>query len=377
MIEAPEIDLTYSVTDGNIAVNNLESARRQSWSQFWHDPSRPGIAEYIVEQEQFVAQFVGDLAALDRLDTLVHELDRVDAGSPRTALIHAQVASMAHRFADARSYLTKAAVSRELVAAANRLSLSIDQACGTRLETVFEARRQMATESGRLEDLAPLGALHADLREFEQADQIYQLALLQYQDTSPFAVAWVCLQLGILWGELVPETRPIRAGHWYRKAIDYLPCYVKARVHLAEIYLQSGLTEDAEAILMPAVLTGDPEVSWRLAEVLAALGRFAEAEEQMQAAHSGFEVLLGKHLLAFADHGAEFYSGGGNDVLRAFELANINLANRPTLRAFEKAHATALVAGADDAVSKILTDARKRWGETSAFKLSPLAEYPN
>jgi predicted ATPase len=37
---------------------------------------------------------------------------------------------MEHRFADARRYLTKAAVNPELVAAANRLSLSIDQACG-------------------------------------------------------------------------------------------------------------------------------------------------------------------------------------------------------------------------------------------------------
>ena len=46
--------------------------------QFWRDPLRPGIAECIVEQEQFVAQFVGDLAALDRLDTLVHRLDGVD-----------------------------------------------------------------------------------------------------------------------------------------------------------------------------------------------------------------------------------------------------------------------------------------------------------
>ena len=71
-------------------------------------------------------------------------------GSPRTALINAQVASTAHCFAYARSYLTKAAKSREWVAAANRLSLSIDQACGTKLEAVLEARHRMAAESGPL-----------------------------------------------------------------------------------------------------------------------------------------------------------------------------------------------------------------------------------
>jgi len=74
MIESPEIDLAYSLTDGDIAVNNLESARQRSWSRFWRDPLRPGIAESIVEQEQLIAQFVGDMGALDRLDTLVQHL---------------------------------------------------------------------------------------------------------------------------------------------------------------------------------------------------------------------------------------------------------------------------------------------------------------
>ncbi|MGA8656698.1 MAG: hypothetical protein WB586_11185, partial [Chthoniobacterales bacterium] len=91
MIEAPEVDLVSPVTDGNIAVNNLESARQHSWSRFWRDPLRSGIAEYIVEQEQLTARFVGDLSALDRLEALVKHLDRTDAESPRTALIQAQV----------------------------------------------------------------------------------------------------------------------------------------------------------------------------------------------------------------------------------------------------------------------------------------------
>ena len=209
MIEAPEVDLVLPVTDGDIAVNNLESARQQSWSRFWRDPLRPGIAEYIVEQEQLTAQFVGDLSALDRLETLVKHLDRTDAESPRTALIHAQVASMAHRFADARSYLAKAAIGGESSDTANRLSLSIDQACGIKLESVLEARTRMAAQSGRLEDLVPLGAMHADLRHFDEADRIYQRAIREYRDVSPFAVAWVCFHLGVLWGELVPKpSRP-------------------------------------------------------------------------------------------------------------------------------------------------------------------------
>ena len=373
MIEAAELELAHPLTDGAIAANNLESARQQSWSRFWHDPQRPGIAESIVVQEQFTAQYVGDLSSLERLDALVRQLDRAGADEMRTALIRAQVASMGHRFAEARDYLAQAEAHGAPQADINRLMLSIDQACGTGLESVLEARRKMAVESERLEDLVPLGGLLADLREFEEADSVYRRALSGYQDVSPFAVAWVCFQLGALWGELVAEPQTERAARWYQKAIEYLPCYVKARVHLSEIYLESGNVADAEALLIPAVSSGDPEVNWRLADVLAAMGRATESETQMQVARAGFETLLDKYLLAFADHGAEFYSGSGNDSRRAFELAMVNLANRPTLRAFEQACETAVGAGETQAASELLISARKRWGGTYGFGLSELA----
>lgn len=52
------------------------------------------------------------------------------------------------------------------------------------------------------------------------------------------------------------------------------------------------VTGEAEALLIPAVFTGDPEVSWRLADVMVVMGKFAEAKEQMNAARSRFEFLL-------------------------------------------------------------------------------------
>jgi len=47
--------------------------------------------------------------------------------------------------------------------------------------------------------------------------------------------------------------------------------------------------------------------------VLIAQEKLEEAETQLEAARSRFEELLGRHLLAFADHAAEFYAGPGND----------------------------------------------------------------
>jgi tetratricopeptide (TPR) repeat protein len=373
MIEALELKLDFPLaTDGDIAVVNLKSARSRSWSRFWHTPERPEIAKYIVEQEQLTAQFLSDLTAFDRLQTLVYHLARVDMEPTQRALIQAQVASMTHRFAEARSFLKEAGSFGPLPDGASRLSLSIDQACGNGLDELLQVRRCMAAKSGLLEDLVPLGALLADLGEFDEADHTYQTALIGYQDVSPFAVAWVCFQLGVLWGELVPEVKTAIAAYWYEKAIGYLPCYVKARVHLSEIYLASGRFEAAESLLLPAISSGDPEVFWRMADVMTAMGRAAEAEVQLEAAQVGFETLLQKHSLAFADHGAEFYSGSGNNVQRAFELATVNLANRPTLRAFEQAHDTALKAQEPNAAYEILFKAEERWGATKAFRLSHL-----
>ena len=70
---------------------------------------------------------------------------------------------------------------------------------------------QAAAQTRSLEDLVPLGALLADLREFDEADEVYRDALRGYRDVSPFALAWVCFQLGVLWGELVPERQSARA----------------------------------------------------------------------------------------------------------------------------------------------------------------------
>jgi hypothetical protein len=124
---------------------------------------------------------------------------------------------------------------------------------------------------------------------------------------------------------------------------------VKARVHLAEVYASQNRTGDAEALLLPALSSRDPEVRWRLADVLIAQGRLEEGETQFEAARFGFEELLGRHLLAFADHAAEFYAGSGNDCRRALELTRANVANRPTRRAVQQEHAIAV--NADEAAA--------------------------
>jgi tetratricopeptide (TPR) repeat protein len=319
-------------TDGEIAAMNLESARVAAWGRFARDARLPGVAEAVVDQESLAAQFLGDLDALDRLEALASQFALVD-DSYCAALVHAEVASMAHRFSDAREHLARAASMGGPREAIERHSLTIDQACGVELDAVLAARRRIATTSGRLEDLVPLGAVLADLERFAEADAVYRQAFYSYGDISPFPLAWACFQLGMLWGELVPVPDPNLAALWYQRAIAYVPAYVKARVHLAEIYASQDRTADAEALLWPALSSRDPEVRWRLAEVMVAQRRLDEAETQLDAARFGFDELLRRYPLAFADHAAEFYAGSGNNCRRALELARTNVANRPTNRA--------------------------------------------
>jgi hypothetical protein len=328
-----------AVTDGEIAAINLESARRGAWMRFAQNPRSPGVAEAIVDMERLAAQFLGDLQALDRLDALASQFARVDA-SFRAALVDTEAATAAHRFEAARAHLARASLGGAPRETIELHTLTIDQACGVELDAVLGARRRNAA-SGRLEDLVPLGAVLVDLERFAEADAVYRQAVGSYAGISPMPLAWVCFQLGALWGELVPVPDLNLAAHWYRRAIDCLPGYVKARVHLAEIYVSQDQLRVAEALLVPALASPDPEVRWRLADVLTAQGRVAEAEMHLDAARRGFAALLRKHLLAFADHGAEFYAGSGSDFQRALELARVNVANRPTRRALDQVHAIA------------------------------------
>ena len=84
---------------------------------------------------------------------------------------------------------------------------------------------------------------------------------------------------------------------------------------------------------MAAATALKSSVPTKLADVLSAQGRLEEADAQLDAARCGFDEVLARHLLAFADHAAEFYARSGHDRERALELVRMNVANRPTRRA--------------------------------------------
>ena len=88
MTEAVVLDNEcFQTTDGEIAIVNLNSARLRSWSRFYQDPQRPGVAETVLEHEQLTAQFAGDLSALGRMEAFSEQLGRADDGPRRSSSV--------------------------------------------------------------------------------------------------------------------------------------------------------------------------------------------------------------------------------------------------------------------------------------------------
>ena len=57
MIEAADLDSEcFVLTDGEIAVLNLESARQRSSSKFYQNPVQTGVAEVVIEHEQLFSE---------------------------------------------------------------------------------------------------------------------------------------------------------------------------------------------------------------------------------------------------------------------------------------------------------------------------------
>ena len=359
-----------SATDGELARLNHVSILRRCRNILNVSFDRTGVLEALIDEEQKRIQFLGDYAALDRLSILSKKILSSEGMTGSHYLAAAQIASALHHFSDSVELLNLAdrhGVDSEL---SMPVCLSIDQATGQNLDFVLNTRIARANQDGGIQNLVPLGALYADLGEYDKAHVTFLKALKEYADLSPFALAWVCFQLGMLHGETVSEPDLDEAAGWYEAAIAYIPDYVHARVHLSEIYIERNMLDQAAALLNPILDTQDPEVFWRYAQLYEGLNKPVECEDYLLKAKERFQYLISQHELGFADHAVEFYLGTNQESDLAFELANKNLRNRPTLTAFEAGYAAALAASKLDHAQALAAQAREKWGAIPAFKHS-------
>jgi tetratricopeptide (TPR) repeat protein len=324
------IDRSHITTAGAIAIENLDA-------QIVRASADAEVEELLLARSRFLS----DYEALDRAS-------RVAEGRFQTArdlLQRARTRSAVHRFADALDDVLAAeragAPSDETAA----LRASILVAIGRASEVIPQLEAGVARRPGFASRSALAGA-YAAVGRFEEADRQYVDALADLDTTLPFPYAWIYFARGVMWTEQAGDSA--RGAAMYAQALTHLPEFAAADIHLAEIEVARGELRSALARLGRVVAaTNEPEALALLGTVHVRTGHSDQGWHEISLARQRFESLLARHPLAFADHAAEFYLGPGADAERGWMLAQRNLANRETPRAFALAVKAARATGRD------------------------------
>jgi tetratricopeptide (TPR) repeat protein len=310
------VDSTINTTSSAIAIANLDQQIHQAGNEI-------GVEELLLVR----SRFLGDHQALDRASALGEE--RYATG--RELLLRARTRSAVHRFADALADVDTAerlgAKPDEIAALRAAILVAIGRATEVipQLETSLLRHPSFASRSG-------LAVAYAAVGRIDDADRLYAEALSTLDTTLPFPYAWIYFARGLMWSEQGGDQA--RAELLYARALKYVPEFVPANIHLAEIEVLRGDTESAIKHLEDVVQSShEPEALALLGVLHLRTGDSVRGSSEIAEARTSYEALLTRDPLAFADHGTEFYLGAGADSQRAWVLAQQNLGNRQTARA--------------------------------------------
>ena len=321
------VPYVLATTNHEIAWQNLHASVDGSLLRYERLGDAASAAA-LVDALHLRATFAGSVGDLEAALRFAEESVTLAPKDPASHAVHASALVALHRFEEASRALEVAAShGREVHSALGGIRVARGD-----YEEELDRRVAVAEEFPSFRNYADLAPAMVAAGRFEEADQALVAALAYYRDVSPFTPAWVQFQRGVIWGEAAGNVE--RAEQLYRDAIRLVPGYVTASVHLAEIEAERGELDAALARLREVMDVEDPEPATRFAEFLWTTG-VAAGSVQAANTEARWEALLDREALAFADHAAEFFLGVGDDAGRALELAELNLENRATDRAFE------------------------------------------
>ncbi len=103
-----------------------------------------------------------------------------------------------------------------------------------------------------------LAVAYAAVGRIDEADRLYAEALSSLDTTLPFPYAWIYFARGLMWSEQGGDQA--RAELLYAQALKYVPEFVTANIHLAEIEALRGDSESAIELLENVVQSShEPE----------------------------------------------------------------------------------------------------------------------
>ena len=327
-------------TDGLLARSNLEAMIGGREAMLARNPDSGSVRLTLITLLQARASTYGRVEDLERAEGLGDEAVRRAPRSPEAWLARAASRAAVHRFREAGADLDRAQSLRADLDAIAAQRASIALATGQLGEalTVLHARAE------RVPGMASLSALGVGLAESGDAPgaaRAFGHALERYRDTSPFPVAFVDFQRGLL-AERAGDLAA--AAERYRAVLRRLPGHAQAAVHLAGIELQLGRVDAAsEALRTLLPEASDPEIPATRAALAYRRGNLAEAAREESTARDRYHLLLERHPDAFADHAARFFLE--REPAEALRWAVHNLEVRQTSEAYDLALTAALRAG--------------------------------
>lgn len=357
-------DESVRTTDPDVALGNLNAQIDSLQARAAAAP--PSVAQQAELATLLAAraQYAGRIADRERALQIAETLARQHPDDPVALLAAARGRAAVHRFNDALADLDRAEAAGASRAAADGVRAGILQALG-RYDAALAIRADAARRRPDIDSLGALASLRAERGEIDEAARVYAQALASFRDVSPFPLAWLRFDEGLMWmrqGDR-EEARALFAAAYRR-----LPSFAAAQCHLAEMEAALGNSDAAVALLQPlAERSDDPDAAAQLARILAASGRADEARQWRDAAAARYDELLARYPEAYADHGAEFWLNAGGDPRRALRLAQRNLALRQTLRAYELVLASALASGNGDVTCVTARQAAPMQGRSPAL----------
>ncbi len=340
-------------TSGSIAVRNLDAAIAQNEKRVAASPTHAAM-DPLIALLSTRALYLGRLEDDERAFALAERFVELAPKEGRAYLARARIRARFHLFPLALKDLQNARSLGADAAAADLLEASVLVAIG-RVEEALPILRSRAEARPGLEELAALAGAEAELGRYDEAETLYRRAHAAYRDVSPFPLAWLEFQEGLL-RERRGDLRG--AGERWATAYARLPAYAAAATHLAEVEAVQGSRTRAAALVRDALAqTDDPVHAAQLAELLRPTDP-AEADRLLAWAKDGVRQRTRKHPAAFADHAAQFWLGPGGDAGEAFRLAEANVRIRPTASAWSL-YLEAASAATPDKACNAVEEARK------------------
>ena len=319
------------VTDGTIALLNLraqidglEPDIRRGHGTI---EGRVGLIELITLR----GLILGHIADYQRADEMAEQLV-LDAATDGTALVaRARARAIFHRFTDALDDVDRAERLSLDLETINRERAAIFQALG-RYDEALAIREEAVARRASFESVAALVGLYAERGEIDAAERVYAESRRRYRGVSPFPLALLDFQLGLMW---MNTGRLDDARTAFDVARRRVPAYAPAQGHLAEVEAELGDIESAVSRLYSlAISSDDPDYAAQLARILESAGRAIESECWCRMAGARYDELVACHPEAFADHAAEFWLAAGANPEKALRFARINVEVRKTPRAY-------------------------------------------